>query len=257
MYSQRPSKLKKVFVGSLGSNTTGSENAAVGTGALGAATTANYNIAMGHDSLPSNTTGQRNVALGRLSAQSTTTGESNVYVGEQCATNLTTGHSNIFIGQTCSASGVNVNHEITLAQGTSGNGSGTFYVHSTNGAYNGQNTTTWSQTSDQRIKKNITNFDTGLSVINQLQVRNFEYKTQDEIKADNPELTDVLPSVENVLAISGVQKGLIAQEAEAVDSNFVTTPSTGIKALDPDNIFWYMLNAIKELSAKVTALEAG
>ena len=143
-----------------------------------------------------------------------------------------------------------------IGNGTSGNGSNTFYVHSTSGAYNGTNNQHWNQTSDQRIKKNITNYDVGLSVINQLQVRNFEYKTKDEIKSANPELTDSLQSMENVLNISGVQKGLIAQEAEAVSSAFVTTPSTGVKALVPDEIFWHMLNSIKELSAKNDALEA-
>ena len=55
--------------------------------------------------------------------------------------------------------------------------------------------------------------------------------------------------------ISGVQKGLIAQEAEAVSPAFVTTPSTGVKALVPDEIFWHMLNSIKELSTKVDKLE--
>ena len=61
--------------------------------------------------------------------------------------------------------------------------------------------------------------------------------------------------MENVLNISGVQKGLIAQEAEAVSPALVTTPSTGVKALVPDEIFWYMLNSIKELSTKVDKLE--
>ena len=49
---------------------------------------------------------------------------------------------------------------------------------------------------------------------------------------------------------------IFAQEAEAVSSAFVTTPSTGVKALVPDEIFWHMLNSIKELSAKNDALEA-
>ena len=37
------------------------------------------------------------------------------------------------------------------------NGNNTFYVHSTSGQYNGSNGSHWDTTSDQRIKKNITN----------------------------------------------------------------------------------------------------
>ncbi|BCV08008.1 MAG: hypothetical protein CM15mL4_0520 [uncultured marine virus] len=171
---------------------------------------------------------------------------------------ISTGNENILIGASAAApSSTSVSREMFIGNGTSGNGANTFYVHSTSGAYNGTNNANWNQTSDQRIKKNITNYNVGLSIINQLQVRNFEYKTKDEIKSDNPELTDVLSSMENVLDISGVQKGLIAQEAEgSVSSAFVTTPSTGVKALVPDEIFWHMLNSIKELSAKNDALEA-
>ena len=53
------------------------------------------------------------------------------------------------------------------------------------------------------------------------------------------------------------QIGIIAQELEVVAPNCVTTNDKGVKTVDTDELFWYMLNAIKELSAKVTALEAG
>ena len=58
---------------------------------------------------------------------------------------------------------------------------------------------------------------------------NFEYKTEDEIKTDNPELTDVIKSA--VVDKTGTQTGLIAQEAEAVLASTVVTNSTGIKTL--------------------------
>ena len=86
-------------------------------------------------------------------------------------------------------------------------------------------------------------------------MRNFEYKTEDEIKTDNPELTDVIKSA--VVNKTGTQTGLIAQEAEAVLASTVVTNSTGIKTLHTDDIFWHMLNAIKELSAEVEKLKNG
>ena len=54
-----------------------------------------------------------------------------------------------------------------------------------------------------------------------------------------------------------LQIGIIAQELEAVAPNCITTNEKGVKTVDTDELFWHMLNAIKELSAKVTALEAG
>ena len=35
----------------------------------------------------------------------------------------------------------------------------------------------------------------------------------------------------------------------------MTTETTGLKAVDTDELFWIMLNSVKELSVKVTALE--
>ena len=217
--------------------------------------TGGRNVAIGRGTMEDCRSGYRNTAIGWESLRNINSGYENVCLGYEAGRTISTGHGNILIGASAAPSSTTVDREMFIGNGTSGNGANTFYVHSTSGAYNGTNNQHWNQTSDQRIKKNITNFDTGLEVINQLQVRNFEYKTKDEIKSANPELTDVLQSMENVLNISGVQKGLIAQEAEVVSSALVTTPSTGVKALVPDEIFWYMLNSIKELSTKVDKLE--
>jgi hypothetical protein len=236
-------------------------NVSVGHEALRGASNASpltggRNVAIGRGCMEDCRSGYRNTAIGWESLRNINTGYENVCLGYEAGRTISTGNENILIGASAAPSSTSVSREMFIGNATSGNGANTFYVHSTSGAYNGTNNANWNQTSDQRIKKNITNYDVGLSIINQLQVRNFEYKTKDEIKSANPELTDALQSMENVLDISGVQKGLIAQEAEAVSSAFVTTPSTGVKALVPDEIFWHMLNSIKELSAKNDALEA-
>jgi len=54
----------------------------------------------------------------------------------------------------------------------------------------------------------------------------------------------------------GLQLGVIAQEIESILPDVVKTESTGVKTVDPENITWYMINAIKELSAENTALKA-
>ena len=47
--------------------------------------------------------------------------------------------------------------------------------------------------------------------------------------------------------------GVIAQELESVAPNCVTTNERGVKTVDEDELFWYMLNSIKELSARLDA----
>ena len=116
----------------------------------------------------------------------------------------------------------------------------------TNGAvYQGNNSTAWSQVSDERIKKNIVNSSNGLAKIDALQVRNFNYKTQEEITVDG------LIGCNAV----GLQTGVIAQEIETVLPNAVSADSAGCKQVNTDPVFWAMVKAIQELSAKVTALE--
>ena len=47
--------------------------------------------------------------------------------------------------------------------------------------YQGNNSGSWATTSDRRIKKNIEDNNTGLNEIEQIQVRNFDYRTEEEI----------------------------------------------------------------------------
>ena len=141
-----------------------------------------------------------------------------------------------------------------MGVGLSGKGTNTTFIGGTNGAYQEANNSHWSTTSDQRIKKNIVDNTTGLDKIKQVKVRNFEYKTEDEIKSANPELTDVVKSA--VVNKAGVQLGCIAQEIESIFPEVVKTNEHGIKSVDPGNLSLYMINAIKELSAKNDALEA-
>jgi hypothetical protein len=73
-------------------------------------------------------------------------------------------------------------HEIVIGRSQTGKGNQTAMIGGTSGAYNGANSSSWSTTSDRRIKKNIEDNNTGLDAINQIRVRNFEYRTEDEIR---------------------------------------------------------------------------
>ena len=86
-------------------------------------------------------------------------------------------------------------------------------------------------------------------LIKQIQVHNFEYRTVDEITDfENPDAV--------VVDQEGSQLGVIAQEIQQVLPDTVTQLSTGALSVNPDNLTWYLVNAVKELSAKNDTLAA-
>ena len=247
-----------VAVGSyhaLYNTTTGSANVAIGREALQANTTASNNTAVGYQAGYSNTTGANNQIFGYTAGYGITTGSGNTifgYAAGNGSVTTTTGTQNTLIGIGASTSAVGDNYELVLTTySVAGKGSSTGFIGvgsaGAGSIYQGNNSTLWAITSDQRLKKNIVDNTVGLDAITKIQVRNFEYRTADEV-------TD-LPK-ENAVNIQGVQIGPIAQELAQVLPDCVKTESTGVMSVDASNITWHLINAVKELNAKVTALEA-
>lgn len=268
----------------LTSNTTGTMNNAVGNSALFSNTTGNYNCAFGQEALRGNTVGSYNTAVGYQSLYSntgngaytavgyqagfsTTTGGDATYVGWQAGYDVTTGANNVCIGSYAGryltgivtggqnimlgaytgAASTSANYQIVIGYGSISKGAGTGYINpGSGGVYQGNNSSTWLQTSDQRLKKNIVDNNTGLDVINAIQVRNFEYRLPEEVT-----------ELESHCAIDvkGVQLGAIAQELQAVLPDCVKEESTGVLRVDTDNLTWYLINAVKELKAEIDLIK--
>jgi len=233
----------------LANNSTGADNTALGKFALVLNTTGASNTAVGKDALYSNTTASNNTAVGYQAGYGITTGASNVCVGGLAGSNLTGGLTSTYVGYNSQASGVNAINELVVCAGTgTGKGTSTGYVNAGGGGvYQGNNSATWSITSDARLKKNIVDNNTGLDLINQIQVRNFEYRLPEEIT----ELSET-----DAISRTGVQIGVIAQEIAEVSQEFVKTESTGVMSVDTDNLVWYLINAVKELKAEIDELKA-
>ena len=227
------------------SNTTASNNTAVGYQALNSVQTAGPNTAIGGRALYYNTTSS-NTAIGYYAGFNITTGDSNVLVGDSAGGNLTTGYHGIYVGYNAQPSSGGSANEIVIGYNTTGKGSGTGYINPYSGGnmYQGSNGATWSVTSDQRLKKNIVDNTEGLSIISQIRVRNFEYRTAEEVTE--------LPA-HSVIDKQGVQLGVIAQELQEVCGDCVKTESTGVMSVNQDNITWHMVNAIKDLKTIVDA----
>jgi len=227
------------------SNTTGSNNIAIGREALNINTTGGNNVAVGFQSLFNNTTASNNTAVGYQAGYATTTGAQNTFVGTQAGNNLTTGGGNIIVGAYATFSSAATSQETVISYFGVGKGANTTFIGSGGGGcYQVNNSTLWSITSDQRIKKNIVDNTQGLAKILPIQVRNFEYRLPEEI-------TEVDPK--QAIDKQGIQLGAIAQELALVVPECVKQESTGIYTVDADPLIWYLVNAVKELNAKLEA----
>ena len=229
----------------LKANTTGDANVGIGCGSLAANTTADENTALGYRSLASNTTGTGNVAVGKDAGQEITTGSYSVVIGHDAANGMTTGPSNVLIGASVADGGTtiekcvmigrlatqsatNSDSQIVIGYNATGKGDSTGFISPSGGAvYQGNNATAWAQTSDRRIKKNIVDNNVGLDVINKIRVRNFEYRTLDEINIVVQRNVDHL---ETILAYAPVDENDITPDvagSSANKSSYTTAITTG------------------------------
>jgi hypothetical protein len=234
-----------------GKATVGATVTAIGANVL-YLSTGDTNVGVGGETdganaaLKNNTTGSTNTAMGVYSLQGSQTGVSNAAFGYGSCGNLTTGGYNTFVGAQTYASSTGVSNEVVIGYGITGKGGNTGYLAPTSGVYQGNNSSSWSTTSDQRLKKNIADNNDGLDKINLIRVRNFEYRTKEEVTE--------LPK-KQVIDKQGVQLGVIAQELQAVLPECVRTQTTGVLTVDTDNLTWYMINAIKQLKAEIDQLK--
>jgi hypothetical protein len=249
------------------SNTTGSFNTAIGSGALSRNTTASNNTAVGYQALYTGTTGERNTAVGnnsgylltsgsdnacfgRYAGFNITTGTQNTCIGTQAGyLSLTTGINNILIGYYCATNAASDNNSIVIGAGLTGKGGNTGFINpGGGGVFQGNNSSSWSTTSDRRLKKNIVDNNEGLEKIAAIRVRNFEYRLPEEVDAELKP-TDAIDK-------AGVQLGVIAQELQEVCPDCVTEQSTGVLSVDTDNLTWHMINAIKQLKSELDSVKA-
>jgi len=265
-----------------GTRLTGAENVAVGhnagvnlQGAAGSCTligsyagdsvtTGSSNTVMGYNAGPLLNTGDFNVLIGISAGSALTTGRFNTAVGPNaCGNSNQTGGFNVYLGYLASASANNISGSIIITSGNrnsidKGASSG-FIDPDLGNMFQGNNSANWSTTSDRRLKKNIVDSSIGLAEINQIQVRNFEYRTKDEITDFDNTVVDAAGLTEaerNAIGVEGVQVGVIAQEIQAVLPKCIKEESTGVLSVNPDNLTWHLIKAVQELSAKNDALEA-
>jgi hypothetical protein len=236
----------------------------MGRSALQTNTTGSNNTAVGYASGGVITTGIQNTLIGAQAGDAITTGQDNVCVGYQTGTyqaNLTTANGNVLIGPyTDSTDGttayaMGLGYNLDCAPNFTTLGLGTADIRAQHGV------ATWATVSDERYKKDIVDSTAGLSFIKSLKPRTFKYKNLGELpetfKVYKADSTDVYKN-------SNTNHGFIAQEVKAaIDAD--SGIKDGFKLWDerPDGsqeigeaaLIPILVKAIQELEARIATLE--
>ena len=219
---------------------TAQRNTLVGYYAGHVASGSPYNCALGAHSLGStmNDSDGSNVAIGFYSGAANTTGAHNIYIGREAGntpnnSKIQTGDGNVIIGMKSPGEG---DRQLQIA---SGDGLVLWITGGSMGVcYQGNNSSSWSTTSDIRLKREIGDYHKGLRQIKKLKVRTFRYTEDSDF---NPE---------------PMRQGFIAQEVEDIFPEMVSVDKKGFKAINTDTVLLALVNAVKELSDEVDKLKA-
>jgi hypothetical protein len=285
--SQNPSATNEIVIGADASGN-GDHTATIGntdmTGfyvgaGLGKLVIIDNNTSVGFQSLLHNT-GNENTAMGCSALYSTTSGNNNTALGNIAGYSLTTGDNNVHIGYNTQASDPSATNEIVIGANAIGNGDNTTTIgnttttmtyidsslNTTGNIHSDGNIThggTISQTSDERVKRDIQPTALGLDFIDKLspvryrRVNPADYpeplldsKFKGDAPAPRPPDDDT------------AYDGLIAQEVEAAIkdlgvewSGHDVDAATGKQGLQYGLLVVPLINAVKELKQRIEVLE--
>lgn len=225
----------------------------VGIDALNnASLTGTTNIVFGRNVGTDITNDSGNVLLGLNISGLTNAAANGGNVGVGNAVNFSSALEGVvLLGSAVETDNTGESYSVVVGHDIASEGTGTGKYGGRNGVYNEANTASWSTVSDERIKKNIVDSSVGLAQINQLRVRNYNYKTNEEM----PLHEDGKPFAKN-LDTSKTVTGFIAQEIQQVMPCCVRENERGVLSVNTENVLFALVNAVKELSAEVEALKA-
>ena len=226
-----------------------------------------FNIGVGVDAGYAITTGARNTILGSLSGKGITTGYENTCIGYAAGDALTTGNNNIIIGQSVDADSVSQANAIVIGVGFQGAGNDFSFGKAGNVVSNDFNAdANWSRSSDERLKKNITNQTLGLDFINALRTVKYNWKASGDLDASDAQLAhlreeDADGNIINHMDTDVVMHNFIAQEVKAaLDTAGVSDfggwkeDQYGVQQVSREMFVIPLVKAVQEQSALITAL---
>jgi len=232
--------------------TTGCCNIGLGEASGCNLTSGNANIALGFASLgfaSAAVTGSCNIAIGTGGANAITSGAANIIIGGGSHTALTTGGCNITVGSSNNLPAGNTCYTTVIGNGMTASASCSVMIGWVAGgtcATFTQGSVAWTVSSDARVKDKVENLAEGLEVVEKLQPRKYDF------------IGGIQENEEGTPAF-----GLIAQEvASAIEGTSLEgrglvggTEESGY-GLAYAQLTVLLINAVKELSARVKELEA-
>jgi hypothetical protein len=232
------------------------------------------NVCVGVDTMTTAHTGaaSANTCIGYQAGTGIQSSDDNVFVGFQAGAALTTGNKNVCIGYETNVTTVNADYQIAIGTNISAASNDCVIGRSGTGNYitvNFDADADWDYSSDLRMKRNIQNNILGLSFINDLSTKTFQWKPPEEYPeewenwtykkdADGNNVGEkIYPEMND-----NVMHGMIAQEVKtALDTAGVDTfagwseNEKGVQSLGKVAFVIPLIKAVQELTAKVTALE--
>jgi len=259
--------------------TTGGYNVLVGGLAGDAITTGNYNTIIGRNAMAVMTNQSSCVAVGINAMENCLTGSgANTAMGDTAGSVLTTGTHNTFLGYHAAVKsdgnvdsvGCVIIGAASKATGSLSNSLGynltaeagyTTVGASGNDIRAAHGNVTWATVSDERVKKDIEDSTAGLSFINDLRPRTFNYK----FKGDLPEeFKGYEEGSTESYKNNQTNHGFIAQEVKTVIDNHTELTDgfkmwdvrdTGQQEVAETALIPMLVKAIQELSAEVKKLK--
>jgi len=261
-------------------NNTGSYNVALGYQAGKMNTSGTANIYLGYNAGPSNaaSTGSCNIFMGWDSGDAFTSGSHNIVMGHDAGRCISNNDNNVFIGKSAGCKATSSGNTMIgyNAGGAQTTGAGNVYIGcgapENDGTsneviiYDGANyarfqgsDTSWSFTSDERDKQNVQDLLLGLSFINTLKPRQFEWQWRTGSGAGNGTIRSGFIAQEILESTDAA--GLSRTADESITSKNVYTGLVDITNPDQYQVSTgelvpMLVKAVQELSAKNDALEA-
>jgi len=181
---------------------------------------------------------------------------------------LSTGSNNVLIGSFSDTTASDTSNANVIGADVSGAGNFTTIGLGTSDSRLAHGGTTWLTVSDERYKKDITDSTLGLSFINALRPRTFNYKTLGELPETfrayvSPD--DTKQDSTEIFKSNKTQHGFIAQEVKAaIDADSGAADGFRLWAERDDGsqevgeaaLIPVLVKAIQELTARVAALES-
>ena len=171
------------------------------------------NVAFGSNALAQAGTGRFNTAFGYNALYNITTGENNTAIGYQAGAGSNNGSNSVYVGANTTSSVSGVSNEIVIGAGAIGNGTNTTTIGDPNTTRTYLRGTvssngSFTNTSDERLKTNITKVENGLADVMKLSPINYDKKrTLASNNYDLPEIGFIAQDLQKIFPKGVVFEG--------------------------------------------------